>query len=81
MRIKNLQINYVFRIKNLDVEFSDTDNIICVIEKYKDEDELPFGSRVLDIMESLFLIRFLDCMGMAKYNAYAKNIKKIFLFT
>lgn len=54
MRIKNLKINDVSRIKNLDVEFSDTDNIICVIEKYKDEDELPFGSHVLDVMESLF---------------------------
>ena len=77
MRIKNLKVNDVFRIKNLDVEFSDTDNIICVIEKYKDEDELPFGSHVLDVMESLFLIRFVECMGTAKYNAYAKNIRKI----
>ena len=56
MRIKNLKINDVFRIKNLDVEFSDTDNIICVIEKYKDEDEIPFEENaLLRVMETLFL--------------------------
>lgn len=58
MRIKNLKVNDVFGIKNLDVEFSEADKIICFIEKYKDEDELPFGSRVLDILESLFLDTF-----------------------
>lgn len=55
MRIKNLKVNDVFGIKNLDVKFSETDNIICIIEKYKDKDELPFGSHVLDIVERLFL--------------------------
>ena len=56
MRIKNLKINDVFRIKNLDVEFSDTDNIICVIEKYKESDEIPFEENaLLRVMETLFL--------------------------
>lgn len=56
MRIKNLKITDVFRIKNWDVEFSDTDNIICVIEKYKESDEIPFEENaLLRVMETLFL--------------------------
>ena len=79
MRIKNLKINDVFRIKNLDVEFSDTDNIICVIEKYKDEDELPFGSHVLDVMESLFLNTICGLYGYGEIQCLCEKYKKNFL--
>ena len=81
MRIKNLKINDVFDIKNLDVEFSDTDNIICVIEKYKDEDELPFGSRVLDIMESLFLNTICGLYGYGEIQCLCEKYKKNFLIS
>ena len=79
MRIKNLKINDVFRIKNLDVEFSDTDNIICVIEKYKDEDELPFGSHVLDVMESLFLNTISGLYGYGEIQCLCEKHEKNFL--
>ena len=81
MRIKNLKINDVFRIKNLDVEFSDTDNIICVIEKYKDEDELPFGSHVLDVMESLFLNTICGLYGYGEIQCLCEKYKKNFLIS
>ena len=81
MRIKNLKINDVFRIKNLDVEFSDTDNIICVIEKYKDEDELPFGSHVLDVMESLFLNMICGLYGYGEIQCLCEKYKKNFLIS
>lgn len=56
MRIKNLKVNDVFGIKNLDVEFSETDKIICVVEKYKESDEIPFEENaLLRVMETLFL--------------------------
>ncbi|MGN1062285.1 MAG: hypothetical protein ACI4RO_04075 [Candidatus Scatosoma sp.] len=54
MRIKRLKVNDVSGIENFNVEFSDTDNIICIAEKYKDGDNLPFGNRVLDVFEGLF---------------------------
>lgn len=81
MRIKNLKINDVFRIKNLDVEFSDTDNIICVIEKYKDEDELPFGSHVLDVMESLFFNTISGLYGYGEIQCLCEKYKKDFLIS
>ena len=81
MRIKNLKVNDVFRIKNLDVEFSDTDNIICVIEKYKDEDELPFGSHVLDVMESLFLNTICGLYGYGEIQCLCEKYKKNFLIS
>ena len=81
MRIKNLKINDAFRIKNLDVEFSDTDNIICVIEKYKDEDELPFGSHVLDVMESLFLNMICGLYGYGEIQCLCEKYKKNFLIS
>lgn len=84
MRIKKLKVNDVFRIKNLDVEFSDTDNIICVIEKYKDEDELPFGSRVLDILENLFLDTFYKerCLyGNGEIQCLCEKYEKNFLIS
>lgn len=81
MRIKNLKINDVFRIKNLDVEFSDTDNIICVIEKYKDEDELPFGSHVLDVMKSLFLNTICGLYGYGEIQCLCEKYKKNFLIS
>ncbi len=81
MRIKNLKINDVFGIKNLDVEFSDTDNIICVIEKYKDEDELPFGSRVLDVMESLFLNTISGLYGYGEIQCLCEKYDKDFLIS
>ena len=81
MRIKNLKINDVFRIKNLDVEFSDTDNIICVIEKYKHEDELPFGSHVLDAMESLFLNTICGLYGYGEIQCLCEKYKKNFLIS
>lgn len=56
MKIKNLKANDVFGIKNLDVEFSETDKIICVVEKYKESDEIPFEENaLLRVMETLFL--------------------------
>lgn len=81
MRIKNLKVNDVFRIKNLDVEFSDADNIICVIEKYKDEDELPFGSHVLDVMESLFLNTICGLYGYGEIQCLCEKYKKNFLIS
>ena len=81
MRIKNLKINDVFRIKNLDVEFSGTDNIICIIEKYKDEDELPFGSHVLDVMESLFFNTICGVYGYGEIQCLCEKYKKNFLIS
>ena len=81
MRIKHLKVNDVFRIKKLDVEFSDTDNIICVIEKYKDEDELPFGSHVLDVMESLFLNTICGLYGYGEIQCLCEKYKKNFLIS
>ena len=81
MRIKNLKINDVFRIKNLDVKFSDTDNIICVIEKYKDEEELPFGSHVLDVMESLFFNTICGLYGYGEIQCLCEKYKKNFLIS
>lgn len=81
MRIKRLKVNDVFGIKNLDVEFSDTDNIICVIEKYKDEDELPFGSHVLDVMESLFLNTICGLYGYGEIQCLCEKYKKNFLIS
>ncbi len=81
MRIKKLKVNDVFRIKDLDVEFSDTDNIICVIEKYKDEDELPFGNHVLDVMESLFLNTISGLYGYGEIQCLCEKYKKNFLIS
>ena len=81
MRIKNLKVNDVFGIKNLDVEFLDTDNIICVIEKYKDEDELPFGSRVLDVIERIFSDTFYGMYGYGEIQCLCEKCKKNFLIS
>lgn len=81
MRIKNLKVNDVFRITNLDVEFSGTDNIICIIEKYKDEDELPFGSHVLDVMESLFFNTICGVYGYGEIQCLCEKYKKNFLIS
>ena len=81
MRIKNLKVNDVFGIKNLDVEFLDTDNIICVIENYKDEDELPFGSRVLDVIERIFSDTFYGMYGYGEIQCLCEKCKKNFLIS
>lgn len=81
MRIKKLKVNDVFGIKNLDVEFLDTDNIICVIEKYKDEDELPFGSRVLDVIERIFSDTFYGLYGYGEIQCFCEKYEKNFLIS
>ena len=50
MRIKNLKVNDVFGIKNLDVKFSGTDNIISIRKSY----DVLFGTTFLEIMQFLF---------------------------
>ena len=50
MRIKNLKVNNVFGIKNLDVKFSETDNIISIRKSY----DVLFGTTFLEIMQFLF---------------------------
>lgn len=50
MRIKNLKVNDVFGIKNLDVKFSETDNIISIRKSY----DVLFGTTFLEVMQFLF---------------------------
>ena len=63
------------------MEFSGTDNIICIIEKYKDEDELPFGSHVLDVMESLFFNTICGVYGYGEIQCLCEKYKKNFLIS
>ena len=60
MRIKSLKINDVFRIKSINAEFGESDNIICMI----DENENPFEENAFfKVMEILFLDSFYKTGG------------------
>lgn len=74
MRIKSLKVNDVFHIKNLNVEFKETDNIICVI----DENENPFEEHsFMRVMERLFFGRFLRCGLSLRERRYTMSLRKI----